>query len=107
MSEPFIAAEVGSLQFAVGGYEMRVLVAVELMAHLVPVEFLTLEAQTVDCAHTHPATQLPQLELVVEIGCIALYVCLHVEFLVELLKEESALEYPTRRIAHSIDLPSF
>jgi hypothetical protein len=50
---------------------------------------------------------MPKLLLVIIPGCIRLDISLQMELLVELLKKDTFLERPTRRIPDSIHIPAF
>lgn len=106
MLHVLIASEVRALHFTLWSDEMREFVGVKLMLLLVPEEFLTAESYAFHCENAHITNEMPEFIYRVIVGCIRLNVSLYVEFLIELLKEKSATEYPSGRIEIFIDFPS-
>jgi hypothetical protein len=76
------------------------------MPLLIPIQFLAIEAQTVNGLDTHVAYEVPQFLYGIVICGICLYVCLWVELLVKLLHEDAPWKYPPWRVDHLIDHPS-
>ena len=73
----------------------------------IPVKLFTLIDESIDIADTNPTTKFPKLYLIEIPGRIGLNVGLHMEFLIELLEEESLLEIPAGWLSDGIHVPAF
>ena len=89
-----IASETVALQLFVSSDEVGEFVRVDLMCTLIPEEFLTVKLQSSFCEYAYPASEFPKFFDIVIIGCVALYIRLHMHRKVKLLKEEPFFEYP-------------
>ena len=75
------------------------------MLLLIPVELLRGETQAIFRQHAHAGTELPEMQLVIIVSRVALYICLDMKVLIELLKEEALVKGPARWVLDLIDIP--
>ena len=107
VGHPFIGEEIGSFNLAFRCHHSGEHIRVEFVAISVPEEFLAGVNKAIDITDTDTSPQMPEFLLVEIPSRVCLDVSLDMEFLIELLEEESLLEIPAGWLSDGIHVPAF